>query len=258
MTPLNSTYIVEILTPRDDLQQALRSFCERAREVLGSGYALSIPDNPLGNRRVPALKTLDRCAIAEGLDRVLLNLNTFHTLDELHNVLEGAGRAGITHLLVVRGDGGPGLPRLTPEDVGGTRSVVTSPDLLRYIHRAFPGTFHTGAAFNQYKPADVELNRSREKIEAGAEFLVTQPVIGSEPSLERARGLGVRLVPEAWMSHNIDLVYRSVKKTPPEQEENFDPDARLKMIHREFPDSPVYVSMLRLQGNWRARLPRMQ
>jgi hypothetical protein len=41
---------------------------------------------------------------------------------------------GLKYLLVVRGDGGPNLPKLDPKSIGGGRNVATSPDLLRYIN----------------------------------------------------------------------------------------------------------------------------
>lgn len=248
----DASYILEVLTPREEDDG---TFCNRSRAVLDAGCALSIPDNPMGRPRVSALQALAGCDGDMRGGGIVLNLNTFHTKTELDSILAQAAERGIRTLLVVRGDGGPLLARLTPEEIGGSRNVVTTPDLLRYIHEGYPDRFVTGAAFNQYKPPQVELRRAREKIQAGASFLVTQPVIGDDPVVRTLFELDVTVVVEAWMSSNLDLLYASVRAEKPPHADAYHPEENLRILHRQYPGAPVYVSMLRLNQDWRSQLP---
>jgi hypothetical protein len=49
-------------------------------------------------------------------------------------------------------------------------------------------------------------------VEAGAKFVITQPIVGRDPNVDRLKNLGIPIVIEAWMSKNIDLLYKSVGK----------------------------------------------
>ena len=102
-----------------------------------------------------------------------------------------------------------------------------------------------------------ELNRREQKIDAGAKFAVTQPIIGRDESVEKLKGLNIAVVVEAWMSDNIDLLYRSVGKEKDEKAEKFDPIENLKIIHEFYPQCSVYLSMLSFKQNWKDILPRL-
>jgi len=93
----------------------------------------------------------------------------------------------LKYILVVRGDGGPLLPKLDPKSIGGSKSVATSIDLIRYINTEYSNQFITGAAFNPYNPMPFELNRMKQKIEAGARYAVTQPIIGKKKDEKAAK-----------------------------------------------------------------------
>jgi hypothetical protein len=104
--------------------------------------------------------------------------------------LSWAADLGLKHILVVQGDGGPLLSKLDSKEMGAEKSVVTSIDLILYIHRSYPGQFITAAAFNPYKPLRIEMECMKQKIAAGAGYAVTQPIIGMEPDkLYHAKGL---------------------------------------------------------------------
>jgi methylenetetrahydrofolate reductase (NADPH) len=265
-------YVIELLTPRSgagDKREALEKFGIRYRKIAESWCAVSVPDNPLGNPRAQALEALESLGLSIDPGGFIMNLNTFHAKDDLDRVLRRAADAGVRHLLVVRGDGSPSLPRLRPEDMGvGSRTgsrVVTSIELLAYIHREFAGRFVTGVAFNQYKPASVERSRLKKKIEAGAGFVVTQPVLGKDPAVESLSEFSIPVVVEAWMSRNIELLRRSVKADAPQgvfgapngSSPEYDPIENLRVIHRAYPGDAVYLSMLDFSADWRAVLPRL-
>jgi methylenetetrahydrofolate reductase (NADPH) len=210
----------------------------------------------MGQPRMGALESMGLKKLALDSDKVVMNVNTFHTKNELDEILNTAARAELKYILVVRGDGGPLLSKLDPKSIGCTQSVATSIDLIRYIHLEFPGQFITGAAYNPYKPVAFELKHMKKKIEAGAKFAVTQPIIGRDESVEELKSLNIPIIVEAWMSKNIDLLYKSVGKDKDETAEHYDPIENLKALHAYYPKCCVYLSMLSFEQDWHQILPR--
>ena len=254
-------YSIELLTPKLSptgySEKLLARFGQRCNRVMQSGCGVSIPDNPMGNLRLGALEAFELLNLSIDPNRVVINLNTFHTKDELDNILAGALRQGIRHLLVVRGDGGPSLPRLDPTTIGGAFNVASSSDLIGFINRTYRDKFVTGAAFNHYNPIDVELMRMGKKIAAGAQFIVTQPVIGGDARLDHLKTFSVPIVVEAWMSDNIDLFSQSVGDDTLEVS-NYDPAANLRQLHETFPNNCVYLSMLDFSQDFEETLPGLR
>jgi len=258
----NISYLVEILTPLrsspDIVNEKMNLFAERYRRIIDSESGVSIPDNPMGRPRYSALEAIDLCGLPIDPERMVMNLNTFHTKEELDGLLEKASNAGFRQLLIVRGDGGPELPKLNPESIGGKKNVATSIDLLRYINTTYTDLFITGAAFNQYNPMPFETDRLRQKIDAGAKFVITQPVIGKDPNVDLLEDFDIPIVIEAWMSKNIDLLYQSVRKKKEEVAEVYDPIENLKTLHDAYPENCVYLSLLSFKQDWKTILPRFQ
>ena len=247
-------YIVEVLTPRVSSEGKNRvnfgAFCEKCEQALHFGCAVSIPDNPLGNMRVPAFSAVEKCRRAFEAEKLLVNLNTFHTKNDLDLFLHSALNRGVRHLLVVRGDGSPKLPRLRPEDIAVDCTMVTSIELLEYIHREHPGRFVTGVAFNQYKPLSFEMKKLRRKIDKGARVIVTQPVIGRDPRVLELKSFGIPLIVEAWMSKNIELLMKSIKAETRIETGEYDPLKNLRILRDAFPDETVYLSFLSGKSDW--------
>ncbi|MGD2039013.1 MAG: methylenetetrahydrofolate reductase [Desulfobacterales bacterium] len=257
----NYPYLIELLSPKrstdDQFEALLDRFAERYRRIIDAGCGVSIPDNPMGQPRLGALESFDLRDLSVDSNKVVMNLNTFHTKSELDGLLRKAAKANLKYILVVRGDGGPLLPRLDAKSIGGSRSVATSIDLIRYINNEFPGQFITGTAFNPYNPMPFELNRMKQKIDAGATYAVTQPIIGKDKTVEMLQDLNIAIVIEAWMSRNIDLLYRSVGKNRDEKAEKYDPVENLRALHRFYPQCSVYLSMLSFKQEWHEILPRL-
>jgi 5,10-methylenetetrahydrofolate reductase len=257
----NYPYLVELLPPKrskDAQSEALLNrFAKRYRRIIDAGLGVSIPDNPMGQPRLSALESFDSRDLSVDSDKVVMNLNTFHTKSELDTLLQAAAKVNLKYILVVRGDGGPLLPKLDAKSIGGSKSVATSIDLLRYINKKYTGQFITGAAYNPYKPISFELNRMEQKIEAGAKYAVTQPIIGKDESAEALMKLNITVVVEAWMSKKIDLLFKSVGREKDEKAEAFDPVANLKALHEWYPDSCVYLSMLGFKQDWKEILPKL-
>jgi len=254
-------YIVELLSPMrttegGSVEQDLDRFADRYRRIITAGFGLSIPDNPMGKPRKGALESVGLKKLTLDPDKVVMNLNTFHTKRELDEILTAAAIAKLKYILVIRGDGGPLLSKVDPKSIGGKKSIATSIDLIRYINVEFPGQFITGAAYNPYKPLSFELKHMEKKIEAGAKFAVTQPIIGRDQSVDELKLLNIPIIVEAWMSKKIDLLYKSVGKEKDETAGNYDPIDNLKALHAFYPECCVYLSMLSFKQDWQKILPR--
>jgi methylenetetrahydrofolate reductase (NADPH) len=254
-------YLVELLSPKrsadDQIEGFLNRFAERYRRIIDAGCGISIPDNPMGQPRLGALEAIDLRGLSVSPEKVMMNLNTFHTKRELDDLLQKAVNANLRYILVVRGDGGPLLPKIDPKSIGGKFNVATSIDLIRYINTHYRDQLITGAAFNPYNPMPFELNRMKQKIDAGAKFAVTQPILGKDENVDRLKDFNIAVVVEAWMSNNIDLLYKSVGKAKDEKAEGYNPFDNLKALHKFYPECCVYLSMLSFKQDWQEILPRL-
>lgn len=258
---LSCPYLIELLTPRQDSNRReddLERFAARYRRILDAGCGVSIPDNPMGRPRLSAVEAIGQKELPVDGDRMVMNLNTFHSHRELEDLLDQAAALGIHHLLVVRGDGGPLLSKLEPRAVGGQKTVVTSAELIGYIHATRPQDFTIAAAYNPYAPAAFEDRKLQTKIEAGAAFVITQPVIAGHPGVQRIETLRVPVVVEAWMSKNIALLLQSVRAETDRDMGDYDPYENLVRLHEIFPRRCFYLSMLGFQSDWENHLPRLQ
>ena len=70
----------------------------------------------------------------------------------------------------------------------------------------------------------------------------------------RSHGLFLDQV-EAWMSTNIELFYKSVGRMSMEEPDSYDPVKNLRELHRAYPDSCVYLSMISFDQDWQTLLP---
>jgi methylenetetrahydrofolate reductase (NADPH) len=117
--------------------------------------------------------------------------------------------------------------------------------------------FITGAAFNQYNRMPFETDRLKQKIDAGAKFVITQPVIEKDPNVDLLEGFDIPVVIEAWMSKNVDLLFKSVRKEKDERTSGYDPVENLKILHEAYPENCVYLSILTFKEDWKTILPRL-
>jgi methylenetetrahydrofolate reductase (NADPH) len=97
----------------------------------------------------------------------------------------------------------------------------------------------------------------KQKIDAGAKFAVTQPILGKDENVDRLKDFNIAVVVEAWMSNNIDLLYKSVGKAKDEKAEGYNPFDNLKALHKFYPECCVYLSMLSFKQDWQEILPRL-
>ena len=237
---------IELQTPKrssEDIEKDVRTFDEKYRKVVEAGWIVCITDNPMGLLSYGATETIDLLGLPVHPEQLMVHLNTFHPKKELDEILDAVKAAGGKYLLVVSGDGNQRLHRLEPAEIGVEAVTVTSVELLRYIDREYPGHFTCGVAFNPYEPQDHELEKMRRKVDAGASFIITQPIIGRD---ERLDGLGPFRLPvilDAWMSKKLHLLSECVGHEIPEGTP-YDPMENLKELRRNYPDYGLYLAIL--------------
>jgi methylenetetrahydrofolate reductase (NADPH) len=255
----DAPYIIELLTPKqsdENFEQKLEVFAARYSKILNHGAVVSICDNPLGNIHFTAMEVVGFLGLPLDPECTLLHLNSFHRKTDFDLFLRNARERGLTYLLVVSGDGGPRLTRLEPSELGSDAKTVTSVELLRYIQREHGSFFTCGVAFNQYEPIEAENEKLLKKLNAGARFVITQPVLGSDAHVDTLRAAGVPIYVGAWMSKRLDPLCECVGVKKPESAD-YDPEGNLRRIHEGFTAYGIYLSQLGFKRPWENILTRM-
>ncbi len=242
----NNICHIEVLTPRQDskdLDKSIDRFVTKYTAVTEAGYVLSIPDNPLGNVHFQTLEMISELELPALPEQTAVHINTFHTKQDLDKMLADCTSLGFTTLLIISGDGSERLPKLQPESIGVNTQSVTSVELLQYIHREHPGVFECGVAYNPYEPADHEVEKLHRKIDAGAAYVVTQPILGEDDRVNVLRSCGIPGYIGGWMSKKIHLLSECVGYEIPE-DTPYDPMGNLKQLYKSYSDFGMYLAMV--------------
>ncbi|MBQ4350549.1 MAG: methylenetetrahydrofolate reductase [Clostridia bacterium] len=239
---------VEIIPPKQDsqkLEEDLELFASKFERVMESGFTASLTDNAMGLLAFQGHECITELGLRARPDQVLIHLNTFHTKQNLDDILDSCEKLGITSILAISGDGSPRLPKLRPADVEaeGTASV-TSVELTRYIRKHYP-SFEVGVAFNPYEPVTHEFEKLKRKLDAGASFVITQPIIEQNAVVDRllAEHPALPVIVEAWMSKKLFLLSDVVGYPIPE-DAAFDPIGTLTELIGLYPGCGFYLSLL--------------
>jgi homocysteine S-methyltransferase len=174
---------VELVPPRGYHAEAL---VERARQLRIHGVDLvNIPDGPRATGRMSALAAAVMVQQQSGLETILHYACRDRNLLGMQSDLLGAYSMGVRNLLLVTGD----PPRVGDypdatavfevDSIGLTNVVATLNRGLDIGSQAIgqPTGFHIGVAANPSAlDEDEELRRFQFKVEAGAEFAITQSV----------------------------------------------------------------------------------
>jgi homocysteine S-methyltransferase len=174
---------VELVPPRGYRADTL---IEQARQLKIRGVDLvNIPDGPMASARMSALSAAVLVQQQTGVETVLHYACRDRNLLAMQSDLFGAHAMGVRNLLVITGDPPqvgdyPDATAVGDVDSIGLTNVVTQ------LNRGFdiggqpigqPTGFHIGVAVNPAALSlEEELRRFAYKVEAGAEFAVTQPV----------------------------------------------------------------------------------
>ena len=245
--------LIELLAPKQnspDFETDLQTFSERFKKIMEHNGVASIPDNPLGNLHFAAPEVLSYLSLPIDPEMCLIHLNTFHTKNDLDDLLNQAKGLGIRYLLCVSGDGSQRLSRLNPADLGVNVATVTSVELLAYISRAYAGHFICGVAFNQYEPVEHEMQKMRRKLAAGAKFIITQPVIGRDERVLQLAQAGTPVFVAAWMSKKIDLLKQCLGVEGENIPADYDPLKNLQILREIYRDYRLYFSLLGFKRDW--------
>lgn len=181
------TIIVEFDPPKDlDAESFLQGCCELHN---AGADAVTLADNSLANVRMSNMALGALMKSQYGLEPLLHMACRDRNLIGQQSHLMGLHALGIDQVLVVTGD---------PSrfgDLPGASSVfdVTSFDLIRMIKQlnegiSFSGrplkqkaNFLVGAAFNPHvRQIEAAVQRLERKVEAGADYIMTQPVYDAE------------------------------------------------------------------------------
>jgi len=174
--------LVEMVPPRG---RALTSQLENAEKLMAAGVdAINIPDGPRASARMNPL-ALALVLEEAGMETVLHYTCRDRNLLGMQSDLLGASTLGIKNILAITGD--PPMmgdyPKATAvfdiDSIGLTNVIDTLNRGLDIGKRPIgqPTSFYTGVGVD---PNSInlkrELERFRWKVEAGAEFVITQPV----------------------------------------------------------------------------------
>lgn len=181
------TLIVEFDPPKDlDTEDFLNGCCELHK---AGADAITLADNSLANVRMSNMALGAIMKTKYGIDPLVHIACRDRNLIGQQSHLMGLHALGIDQVLVVTGD---------PSrfgDLPGASSVfdVTSFDLIRMVKQlnegiSFSGRplkqkahFIVGAAFNPHvRQMEAAISRLEKKVEAGADFIMTQPVYDAE------------------------------------------------------------------------------
>ena len=240
-------YRMEIPAVRQSVEklgERLERFADRYRRTVAAGHVVSLTDNAMGNLAFQGHELIRELQLPVPSGQVMIHINTFHALKELHVIIDACAELQIGELLVISGDGSVRLPKLKNAELDSVAAGVTSVELLSYLRRHYGKIFRYGVAFNQYEPAAHEEEKLRRKLDAGAEFVITQPVLKANLRIgELLRTLPVPLYLEAWMSPKIDLLrqcigYEIAVAAP------YEPLAALRQLQEDYPNCPVYLAMV--------------
>lgn len=250
MNPTNEekTFHIEVLPPKqasEKLDAGLERFATKFRTVMEAGYIACITDNAMGNLAFQGTELIEELELDIKPDQVMIHLNTFHAKDDLDSILGECKERGISQILVITGDGSERLPKLHPEDIGaGDVESVTSVELIKFIRREHGDFFSLGVAFNPYEPEDHEFAKMERKIDAGAEYIITQPIIEENPQLATLMDrVEIPVIVEAWMSKKIHLLSEAVGYEIPE-DTPYDPMANLKILRTNYGGCGFYLALL--------------
>ena len=239
---------IEMIPPKHasaDLAKDLALFGEKFNRYTSDGHVVSITDNAMARLAFQGSEVIEALQLAPGPDQVLIHLNTFHKKDELDRILQFARDHGIRNFLAVTGDGSNKMHKLLPEELEAPGvPVTTSVELIRYIRKYYP-EFIIGAAFNPYEPPETEFDKLERKLAAGATYVITQPIIGRDPQVDRLvkEYPDLPVVVEIWMSKKLFLLSDVFGREIPE-DAPYDPVATMREVREAYPNCGNYMALL--------------
>lgn len=168
--------VVELSPPPSAQDEKLMEAAHILKELAVD--AVTFPDSPSGRTRADSVLMAAKVAGETGLCVVPHICCRDKNAIAMRSQLLGAYLSDIRNLLIITGDPVPTMMRSDIKSVFQFDSV----GLMRLVHEMNKDSFsqepmHYGGAINQNRHnLDVEITRVKKKMEAGAEFFLTQPV----------------------------------------------------------------------------------
>ena len=172
---------------------------EKLRGVLGHVHAVNVTDSPRAQGRMSALATCSLVQSKIGVETIMHMAIRHRNLLALHSDLLGAHALGVRHVFTVMGD----VPLTGDYPQATAVGDITTSGMIRLISGfndgvdgngrpiEEPTSFFIGGALNLgAADLDRELRVLERKVEAGAHFLLTQPVYDPEAVERTADRLG--------------------------------------------------------------------
>jgi 5,10-methylenetetrahydrofolate reductase len=200
--------MVEIVPPRGiDCAKELRG----AHELAGVGvHAINVPDSPRASARMSAQSLCIQIQQKTGIETVLHYTCRDRNVLSIQSDLLGASSIGLRNILCLTGD----PPKLGNYPDATAVYDVDAIGLVNIVHRLNHGLdiggnpigastgFTIAVAANPGVPdIDHEIRRFAWKVEAGAEYAITQPVFDLrilEAFLKRIEGFRIPVVAGIW------------------------------------------------------------
>ena len=193
---------VELLPPRG---HDARSLVDEARQLRIHGVDfVNIPDGPRASARMSALAASLVVQQQAGLETILHYACRDRNLLGMQSDLLGAHSMGVRNLLIITGD----PPRIGDYPDATAVYDVDSIGLTNVVARlnrgldigeqpiGQPTAFHIGVALNPGSPDQHdEIKRFDYKVDAGAEFAVTQPIFDAAGFAEFLQRIGGARIP---------------------------------------------------------------
>lgn len=203
---------IELLPPKG---HECHAAIERAKILKIRGVdAIDIPDSPRASARMSALSLAVLIEQQAGIETLLHYACRDRNLLGMQSDLLGAHAMGLRNILVVTGDppSAGDYPDATAvfdvDSIGLTNVVSRLNRGLDIGGQAIgaPTAFHIGVAANPGAiNLDEEVRRFEYKVEAGAEFAVTQPIFdlrAFEHFLKRIEGVRIPIIAGIWPFEN--------------------------------------------------------
>ena len=229
----------------------LAAFKRRYEAYVRDDFVVSITDNAMAKMAFQGTELIDALGLTVKPENITIHLNTFHQKAELDRILSDMRRLGLKNLLCITGDGSDKMHKLLPEELEAPEApVATSVELIRYIRRHYP-EFRIGCAFNNYEPPESEFAKLERKLEAGASYIITQPVLGKDEQIDRLvrEYPDVPVVTEVWMSPKLSLLSDIMEREIPD-DYPYDPFETLKEVKKNYPASANYLGMLSYKNQY--------
>ena len=216
---------VQLDPPLGVSAQGLVEVAQRVRES-GLAQVVDVNDNPRARARMNGLIASIAIQRDAGIEVVPHLTPRDATIAGLESLLLGAHAEGLRNVLAVTGDAPeagdyPGTGSVYDVDAIGLVDLMTRLNQGVDFHgRAIdaPASFFPGVAVNPTADdLELEVERFRQKVEAGARYAMTQVLFDSsylESFLERVGGSPIPLLVGVWPIRSLELALRVHNETP--------------------------------------------